>query len=282
MSPNVSAFVCAMCDVDQVPSTSHPPGTASTTSIDMRDAPTVFGSATDSSDGNLNDATNGHDIPTFGIVQLKFGFVRLYQLVTSLVIQIAVIASVVISLKDRITAVEGTRTRASVHVQETETLRRQVSELCRRVASQEDRITSLEVLQRADKDSYEKAIQELTTKVDNTKVDDDRKALDGALESLRQSLKLAQYSIECQSARTSGVKADTSRKIALLQTGLASVQTELAMVKMVALPVNAASASQAAKEARRERILASVAQRMEDGEMAKGSEFSNLVHLRRG
>lgn len=263
-------------DVDQVVAASYPPGAVSTTLIDLPDASSVLSFAAFSPDGDLNDVTKDYDVPTFGMVQLKSGLVRLYQLVTSLIIQIAVIASVVVSLKDRITAVEGTQTPALVHGQETEALKRQVSELCERVVSQEDRITSLEISQRAETDSYKNTIHELTEKIDDMKVDDDKKSRDDALEKLRQSFKTFQLSMECQKARITGVKADTARKIALLQSELAGVQTELTAVKMVAVPVNAPSASQAAKEARKARILASVAQRIEDAEMAEGNRFPRL------
>ncbi|KAH0830296.1 hypothetical protein J3R83DRAFT_1663 [Lanmaoa asiatica] len=242
MPSSASAFACAMClcvgllqmsppsDVDQVSAASCPPG-AESALIDMRNAPFPVSSAASSSDGDCNDVTKGHDAPAFGIMQLKALLVWLYQLVTTLVVQVTIIASDVVSLKDRITAVEGTQTPALVHGQETEALTRQVNELCERVASQEGRITDLEFSQRAETDSYKKTIQELTTNLDNMKVVDDKKSRDDALENLCQSFKNFQQSMECQAARITGVKADTARKIALLQSGLAGVQAELAAIK---------------------------------------------------
>jgi hypothetical protein len=273
-SASASAFACvcycvgllqipSQSDVDRVLVASCPPGAESTTLTDIHDASSLS-SAASSSDGDRNDVIS-HAVPTFGMAQLKAGFVRLYQLVTALVVQVTVIASDVVSLKDRIAAVEGTHAPALVpDGEETEALARQVNELCERVASQEDRIAGLEHSQRAETESYKKTIQELTTKVDEMKVDDDRKT---------QSFKNFQQSMECQGARITGVKADTARKIALLQSELGGVQAELAAVKTLAMPVNAPSVSQAAKEARKARILASVAQRMEDAELAEGIKF---------
>lgn len=243
------------------------------TLIDMHGASSPPSVAAFSSDGDWNDVTKRHDAPTFGMVPLKTGFVLLYQLVTALVVQATVITSDVVSLKDRITAVEGAQTPTLVHGRETEALTRQVNELCERVASQEDRIAGLELSQCAETDSCKKTIQELTTKLDNMRVEDDKKGSEDALESLCQSFKNFQQSMECQAARITGVKADTTRKIALLQSELAGVQAELAAVKTVAVPVNASSASQTAKESRKAQILASVTQRIEDAEMAEGSQF---------
>lgn len=269
MPSSVFAFVCfcvgllqmpSPSDVDQVLVASCPPGAESTTLTDIHDASSLS-SAASSSDGDRNDVV-GHAVPTFSMVRLGAGFVRLYQLVTALVVQVTVVASDVVSLKDRITAVESTHAPALVpDGQETEALARQVNELCERVASQGDRIAGLEHSRRAETESYKRTIQELTTKVDEMKVSDDRKT---------QSFKNFQQSMECQAARITGVKADTARKIALLQSEMGGVRAELAAVKEVAVPVNASSASQAAKEARRARILASVAQRMEDAELAEG------------
>lgn len=259
-------------DADQVLVASCPPGAEYTTLINIHDASSPPSSATFNSDGDWNDVIKRHDAPTFGMAQLKVGFVQLYQLVIALVVQVTAIASDVVSLEDRITAVEGTQTSAFVHGQETEALTQQVSELCERVASQEDRIAGLELSQRMEKDSYKQTNQELTTKFDNLKVDDHRKGRDDTLDNLCQSFKNFQQSMECQAARITGVKADTARKIALLQSELAGVQAELAAVKTVAVPVNVSAASQAAKESRKARILASVTPG-EDAEMTEGSEF---------
>ncbi|KAG8217232.1 hypothetical protein J3R82DRAFT_5319 [Butyriboletus roseoflavus] len=274
----LSTFACAMCyrvgllqmpspsDMDQVLVASRPPGAGSTTVIDMHDDSSPPSSTASSSDGDWNDVTNS---PTFGMAQLKAGFVGMYLLVTALVVQVAVIASDVISLKDRITAVEGKQTPALVYGQETEALTRQVSKLCEQVVSQEDRMAGLELSQRAETDSHKKTIQELTTKLDNMKVDDDKKSCSDALENFRRSFKNFQQSMECQAARITGVKADTARKIALLQSELAGVHAELVGVKTVTVPVNASSAGQTEKEARKARILAGVAQLIEDVDMAE-------------
>ena len=284
MLSSASVFACAMCyrvGLLQMPSPSDvnqvlpvvapcPPGAESTTLIDMHDASSPPSSTASSCDGDWNDVTNS---PMFGMTQLKAGFIGLYLLVTALVVQVAVVASDVVSLKDRITAVEGKQLPAVVHGQGTEALTRQVSELSERVASQGDHITGLELSQRAETDFYKKTIQELTTKLDNMKVDDDKMSCGDALENLRQSFKNFQQSMECQAARITGVKADTARKIALLQSELAGVQVELVAVKTAAMPVNALSASQSVKEARKARILAGVAQVIEDAEMAEGNEF---------
>ncbi|KAF8553758.1 hypothetical protein OG21DRAFT_1195821 [Imleria badia] len=59
-----------------------------------------------------------------------------------------------------------------------------------RVVSQEDRIAGPELSQRAEKDAYKRTIQELTTELDNMKVDDDKKKTrDDAFDSLCQSFK---------------------------------------------------------------------------------------------
>lgn len=242
-------------------------GAEFTTLTDMHDAPSALSPPASSSNDDWNNVPS-YVAPTFGMVQLKAGFVRLYQLATSLVVQVTVIASDVISLKDRITAVEGT-----VHGQEIEAHARQVNELRERTASQEGRIAGLEHSQRAETESYKKTIQELTTKLDDKQTSDD------AFENLRQSFKNLRQSMECQAARITGVKADTARKIALLQSELAGVQAELAAVKTVALPVNALSVSQAAKDAQLSRIPASVCQLIEDAGMAEGNEIPRLVYL---
>ncbi|KAH0839423.1 hypothetical protein J3R83DRAFT_154 [Lanmaoa asiatica] len=83
-------------------------------------------------------------------------------------------------------------------------------------------------------ESYKKTIKELTTKVDNVKVDDDGKSRDDTLENLCQYLKNFQRSMEYQAATIINVKADASCKIGLLQSELASVQAELSLVKTVA------------------------------------------------
>ncbi|KAF8556924.1 hypothetical protein OG21DRAFT_1505962 [Imleria badia] len=324
-SPSPFAYAIRRCvgflqmspprDEDQVLVASHSPDTESTTLTDMYDAPSPLSSAASSSDGGWNDVAS-HGLPTLGMVQLKDGFVRLYHLVTALVVKVTVIASDVVSLKDRITAVESTRTPALArdqgtetlarsitalvakvtdiasdvvslkdritavegtrapplgHGQETEVLARQVNALRKHVVSQEDRIAGMERSQRAETESYRKTIQELTTELVDVKVvDDKKKTRDDDFENLRQSFKNLQRSMECQAARITGVKADAARKIALLQSDLAGVQTELSTVKIIALPADASP--QAAKEARRARILASVAQRMEDVEMAEEIE----------
>ncbi|KAG8218159.1 hypothetical protein J3R82DRAFT_3707 [Butyriboletus roseoflavus] len=254
-SSSPSAFVCAMrhCvgvfqvlspgDVDQVLVASCPPGTESTTLIDIHDASTSLSSATSSSDSDRNDVAKRHDAPTLGVVQLQAAFVWLHQLVIALVLQVVVIASDVVSLKDRITAVEGTQTPALVHGQETETLARQVSALCERVTSQQERIAGLERSHRAETDSYKKTIRELAIKLDDMKVDDDKKGREDVLEDMCQSLKGFQQSMECQAERITEIKVDSARKIALLQSELAGVQTDLAAVKTVAVPVNASFAS---------------------------------------
>ena len=245
---NASAFACAVShcvdllqtpfpsNVDQVPVVSCPPDTEHTTLSDVHDASSSLSSVSSSFDGDWNDVSKYHDASTFGMPQLKTGFIWLYQLVTTAVAQVTVIASDVVSLKDRITTLEGIQTPVLVHGQETDALMRQISELCERIAFQEDRITGLERSRRAETDSYKKTIQELTTKLDN-------KSREDALESLLQSFKNFHQSMECQAARITGVKADTARKIALLQSELADVETELAAVKTVAVPVNASSAS---------------------------------------
>lgn len=242
---------------------------------DMHDAssPPSFGAS--SSDGDWNDAAD-HGVPTFGLAQLKAGFVLLYYLVGALVAKVTIIASDVVSLKDRIAAVEGTQTPALVCGQEGEALARLVNALFERVAFQEDRIADLEDSKRAEADAYQRTIQGLTTTLDNMEVVNDykRKARDEAFQNLSQSFKILQRSTECQAARVTGIKADAARKIALLQSELAAVQTELSAIKMIALPANVSSAGQAAKEARRTRILESVARQMEDVEITKGSEFS--------
>ena len=80
------------------------PDAKSTALTDVYDAPWPLSSAALSSDGECNDfASSG--VPTLGM-QPKTGLVRLHP-VTALVAE-AVIASDVVSLKDRITAVEGT------------------------------------------------------------------------------------------------------------------------------------------------------------------------------
>jgi len=273
---SASALPCAMCHCtghqmssrDQVLVASCLPGDEFMTLTDMHDAPSALSSPASSSDGDWNNVAS-YVTPTFGEMQLKVGFVRLYQLIASLVVQVTVIASEVISLKDRITAVEST-----VHTQETEVRARQVNELRESIASQEGRIAGLEYSLRAETESYKKTIQELTTKLDNMKVDDDKKTRDDAIENFRQSFKNFRQSMECQAARITGVKADTARKIALLQSELAGVQADLVTVKTGASPVNAPSACQAVKEAQTSRVLASVSQGIEDAGMAEGSEIS--------
>ncbi|KAG8218132.1 hypothetical protein J3R82DRAFT_3668 [Butyriboletus roseoflavus] len=90
------------------------------------------------------------------------------------------------------------------------------------------------------------------------------------------SFKNFQQSIECQAAKITEVKTDATGKIAhrhIQLELLAGVQGELAAVKTAAVPVNASSASQATKEVRKARILASVAQRIEDADSVKGRVF---------
>ena len=245
-------------DLFQIPSPSEvtvapcSPDAGSTTFTDTHDASSPPHSTTSSTDGGPNDVAS-RDIQTFGMVQLKIGFVLLYQMVAVLIVQVAVIASDVVSLKDRIVAAEGTQTPALAREQETAALARLVSELRERVAIQEDRIAYLERSQCLETESYKKTIQELTTKLDSVKVD----------ENFCQSFKNLQRSMECQAARITGVKADTARKIALLQSELAGVQAELATAKMVTVPANAASTNQVAKDAQRAWILECVVRRIE-------------------
>ncbi|KAG6379219.1 hypothetical protein JVT61DRAFT_11667 [Boletus reticuloceps] len=252
-------------DVDQVLVAS--PGVESTTLVDMHDASSSLSPAVSSSDGDSSDVAS-QDVPMLNMAQREtVSFVLLYQLIATLPFLIVAITSDVVSLKNRVTAVEA----ASVHGQETEAVARQVNELRERVACQEDRIASLERSQRAETESHKKTIQELTTKLGEMKVEDEKKQkiCDDALENLRRSVKNLQQSVACQAARITGIKADAARKIALLQSELAGVRTGLAMIKMLAMP---ASASHVAKETRKAQILANIAQRMEDVEMAEEIE----------
>ncbi|KAF8126493.1 hypothetical protein EV363DRAFT_573872 [Boletus edulis] len=257
-------------DADQVLVAS--PGVESTTSVDMPDASSFLSPAVSNSDGDSSDVAS-QDVPMPNMAQPKTAlFVLLYQLIATLPSLIVTITSDVVSLKDRVTVVEA----ASDHGQETEAVARQVNELRERVACQEDRIASLERSQRAETESYKKTIQELTTKLSAMKVEDEKKQkiCDDALENLRQSVKNLQQLMACQAARITGIRADAARKIALLQSELAGVRTGFAMIKMVAMP---ASASHVARETRKAQILASVAQRMEDVEMAE--EIDKLCPL---
>lgn len=190
-------------DEDQVLVASRPlaPDAESTALTDVYDAPWPLSSATltGSSNSECNDFNANRGVPTLGM-QLKARFVRLYP-VTALVAE-AVIGSDVVSLKDRITAVEG-------------------------------------------------------TDLDNMKVDNNKKARDDI-----------------------GVRAEAARKIALFQSELVGVQTELSTVGMIALPGNALVASQAAKEARTARVPVSVARRTGAQRWRKVAHFPYVVHAR--
>lgn len=265
ISPSVSAFACAIGhrglpmppdDVDQLLA-------ASATLIDVHDASSALSPSASASDGDLKDATKDYDVPTLGMVLLKSGFIWLYQLVIALFVQITAIASDVVSLKDRVTAVESTPPVA--HDPVTEVLARQVNELCERVASQQNRIASLEDSHSTETDAYKKKIQELTTKID-----DDLKTRDAAFEKLGESFRLHKISMETQGAGITAVKADFALKIHLLQKDMVGVQTELSTIKKAAPPADAPSAGQVTKEeAPKAQILTSVAQPKEaedDGE----------------
>lgn len=85
------------------------------TVINMNDLTSTASSSKD----DLNDVTSHDDVPTFGTVQPKFALPWLYQLVTALLAKSPFMASVVVSSRDRITAVEATRAPAFAHGQET-------------------------------------------------------------------------------------------------------------------------------------------------------------------
>ncbi|KAH0826359.1 hypothetical protein J3R83DRAFT_5320 [Lanmaoa asiatica] len=67
-------------------------------------------------------------------------------------------------------------TNARLAHQESEAFTQQVNESCERAASQEDRIASLEVSQLVETESYKRMVQELTTRLDNMKDDDDKES----------------------------------------------------------------------------------------------------------
>lgn len=103
------------------------------------------------------------------------------------------------------------------------------------------------------------------------KIGDDTKSRDDALEAdLCQSFKTFQVSMGCQMTRINRVEDDTARKYTPLQSELAGVRTELAAGKIVPVPVNTSSASEATKEARKSHILASISRRIKDAEMVQG------------
>lgn len=233
---------CHHGDEVEVLVASRPPDVESATSA--YDVPWPLSSTASSSHGSRDVVACHTCVPTFGVVQLKDRFVWLHKLVSALAANVTEVASDVVSLNDRITAVEGTPT-SLVHDQETAALARQADALRELVASQEDRIAGLERSQHAETESNKKTIQELTTYLDNMKDDDDdnKTPCDDAFENLCQSFKNLQQSMECQAARLTCVKAEAARKIALLQSELAGVQAELSTVNMTAVLSNALPAS---------------------------------------
>ena len=262
-------------DVDQ--DASCPRHTKPVTFTDVNDPPTLLASSASGSNGNWSDVVSR--APTFGLVQLKAAFVWIYSLVIILIVQVAIIASDVVTLKARLTAIEGTKAAALVHDQQSE-----------EIAILRERIADLERSRRADSESHKMTIQELAT---SSKAHDeafeqfsesykgtiqelttDNKTRDDAFAKLSESFKMLQYSLEIQKARVTGIKADHALKISLIQSDVARVKTGCTAFQTISLPANVESAGRAAKEARKARILAGVTQRMEDDELMKGN-----VHL---
>lgn len=225
------------------------PNAESTSCTDVHDPPSPHCFAISSSDGDWIDVASDGGVPTFSLAQLTTAFIWLYHLITALVIQVAFIASDVATLKDRVTEVEARQTRGSDNDQEIEAAARRTNALREHL---EDRIASLERSQCEVAELNKRSIQELTDKNRN---DDEKlsqmvemlqltvKDRSDTYESLSQTAKMLQLSMECEEARIMEMEADNARKISLLRSDLELVQVGLAMVRTRALAMNVESAS---------------------------------------
>ncbi|KIK97234.1 hypothetical protein PAXRUDRAFT_825120 [Paxillus rubicundulus Ve08.2h10] len=182
-----------------------------------------------------------------------------FQFVTVLFVKVVAMASEMASLDTRVSNLETVHPTGSDSVQ----LSQRVNDLCDMVASQQEEIRGLKrdlVRQGAEVDVYQNKIKTLTTKLD-----DDGKDFNTFVNGLHCTLVDHVKEQQRQASELAKVKDD----VALFTTKLSSVQVELSVVTAVMVPTEAQLAGQAAKEARRKRILASVAQRVEEIELAQ-------------
>ncbi|KIJ18270.1 hypothetical protein PAXINDRAFT_167468 [Paxillus involutus ATCC 200175] len=170
-----------------------------------------------------------------------------FQFVTALFLKVVAMASEIASLDIRVSKLETVHPKGGDSVE----LSQRVNDLC----DTRDLID-----QRAEVDVYQQKIKTLTTKLN-----DDGKEFNTFVNGLHCTLVDHVKEQQGQASELAKVKDD----VALLTTGLSSVQVELSVVTAVMVPTETQLAGQAAKEARRKRILASVAQRVEESELAQ-------------
>jgi uncharacterized coiled-coil protein SlyX len=188
-----------------------------------------------------------------------------FQFVTALFLKVVAMASEIASLDIRVSKLETVHPKGGDSVE----LSQRVNDLCDTVASQQEEIRGLKrdlIDQRAEVDVYQQKIKTLTTKLN-----DDGKEFNTFVNGLHCTLVDHVKEQQRQASELAKVKDD----VALLTTGLSSVQVELSVVTAVMVPTETQLAGQAAKEARRKRILASVAQRVEESELAQGKKSSH-------
>ncbi|KAF8841842.1 hypothetical protein BDN67DRAFT_979994 [Paxillus ammoniavirescens] len=182
-----------------------------------------------------------------------------FQFVTALFLKVVAMASEIASLDTRVSKLETVHPKGSDSVD----LSQRVNDLCDTVASQQEEIRELKrdlIHQRAEVDDYQQRIKTLTTKLN-----DDGKEFNTFVNGLHCTLVDHVKEQQRQASELAKVNDD----VALLTTGLSSVRVELSVVTAVMVPTETQLAGQAAKEARRKRILASVAQRVEEIELAQ-------------
>ncbi|KAG9318170.1 hypothetical protein JVU11DRAFT_247 [Chiua virens] len=200
-------------------------------------------------DGASHDTVDNQAL-MLGIAQMIAGLFLLYQLGESLVVRAFAIVSHAVATIQRV------RTHMDVWGSSNETLTEQYDWLRDQVLSQQDRIARLD----AEAESCKKTIAELSTMIEGDKK---------AVESISKSFKLLQLSVEGNGARISRVKADSARKIHVLESRVTEIQAKLAIVKTVALPSNISSTAQTAREAR---TFAGIDRRLEHTEFMREIE----------
>ncbi|KAF9221692.1 hypothetical protein BS17DRAFT_238318 [Gyrodon lividus] len=185
-------------------------------------------------------------------------FLQIFQLVTVLFVQVVAMASQIVSLKARVSKLETVPPTCS----DTVELSQRVKDLCDTVASQQEEIRGLKqdlVHQRVEVDASQQKIKTLTTKFS-----DDGREFNAFVDGLHSTLVDHIKEQQRQASQLAKVSDDITQKIAVLDKGLSSVRLELSVATTAMTSTETQMAGQAAKEARRKHILASVAQRVEE------------------
>ncbi|KAH7887060.1 hypothetical protein F5I97DRAFT_1099445 [Phlebopus sp. FC_14] len=219
-----------------------------------------------------NDLTGERTTPrVWNVSQFLAAIVQLWQVVAGLLVHVSVMAKAIVQLQDKVSKIENSQQESSASDEREEATSMQLKALWNAMTAQQDHLSNLKqelAHQRQEIDQYRKNFEELTAKFD-----DDGKQFNEFMSGLKSALVDQVNDQTRQAKELAAVKSEMTRKFTVLNAELKGVQTDLSLAKSFPVPSDPALAGQTAKEARRARILAHVAQRMEEKELAQEIEI---------